>query len=319
MKVRFGYVSTALSLWECSPSKTLTFTRWKAMGKEDRMAKLTDVTRQNLNNTLRMLHYNVAHEIELYRMSSSIVPLATHPEAKWDYRTIFKKELYEIGKFVKKHKLRVSLHPNQYTLFTSDKKQITMNAVSDMQYHYDLFEGMDLIKDDIVNINIHVGGAYGDKSKALERFHKNIKFLPKEVKQKTTLENDDKTYTAEETLVVCKKENISMVFDYHHHMANLSGDNLMQILADTFATWSHRRLPPKVHISSPKSEKVFRSHADYVSLDFIMPFLKATKELDIDYDIMIEAKQKDKALLRLVDEVSKVRGIKRKSGASIEW
>lgn len=321
MRVRFGYVSTALSLWECSPSKTLTFTRWKALPKDERMEKLIDVTRQNLKNTLRMLHYNVAHEIELYRMSSSIVPLATHPEATWDYRTIFKNELLEIGEFIKKQKLRVSLHPNQYTLFTSEKKQITKNAVLDMQYHYDLFEGMNIVNEDRVNINIHVGGAYGDKTKALERFHRNIKQLPEAVKRKMTLENDDKTYTSLETLSVCRKEKVPMVFDYHHHMANLGEEEpvLKQVISDTFSTWSDWSIPPKVHISSPKSEKEFRSHADYVSLEFIMPFLKATKELETNYDIMIEAKQKDKSLIKLVDEISKIRGIKRKSGASIEW
>ncbi|MFC4321863.1 UV DNA damage repair endonuclease UvsE [Litchfieldia salsa] len=317
MKIRFGYVSHALSLWECSPAKTLTFTRWKSLDQDERKRKLLEVTGTNLRNTLRMLYYNIAHEIELYRMSSSIVPLATHPEILWDFRSPFKKELNEIGELVKKHNLRVSLHPNQFTLFTSDKEHITANAVLDMQYHYDLFEGMGIA--DRTVINIHVGGAYGDKGLAVSRFYENIKRLPSHVKERMTLENDDKTYTAEETLEVCQNERIPMVFDYHHHVANLSERNLSELLVDIHHTWDHLEILPKVHLSSPKTEKEFRSHADFVDPDFIRPFLDVSREIGQDFDVMIEAKQKDKALHQLVADLSKIRGVKRTGGATIEW
>ncbi|MCA1032140.1 UV DNA damage repair endonuclease UvsE [Bacillus timonensis] len=317
MKIRFGYVSHALSLWDCSPAKTLTFTRWKTLSEIERKEKLLEVTSLNLRNTLRMLHYNIAHDIVLYRLSSSIVPLATHPEVKWDFRSYFKKELKEIGDLVKKHQLRVSLHPNQFTLFTSDKEHITTNAVADMVYHYDLLEGMGLAN--LANINIHVGGAYGNKKTAIERFHENIKQLPPHIKERMTLENDDKTYTTDETLAVCKKENIPLVFDYHHHMANNSGSELILLLEEVFSTWSHFNFIPKVHLSSPKNEKEYRSHSDFVDLEFIKPFLDATKEIGMDYDIMIEAKKKDQALLKLVEDISKIRGVKRLSGATIEY
>lgn len=310
-------MSHALSLWECSPARALTFTRWKALKKEERDLKLKEVTKQNLTSTLRMLHYNIAHEIEVYRMSSSIIPLATHPEVRWDFRTAFAKELLEIGDLVKKYQLRVSLHPNQFTLFTSEKSQITTNAVSDMQYHYDLFEGMGI--EDRTVINIHVGGAYGDKKKAVERFHKNIKQLPMKVKERMTLENDDKTYTAEETLVICQKEKIPLVFDYHHHQANLSERSMVDLLPDIYKTWDHLELIPKVHLSSPKSEKEFRSHADFVDPTFIRPFLDVVRELGQDLDVMIEAKRKDQALHQLVADISKIRGVKRVGGATIEW
>lgn len=76
---------------------------------------------------------------------------------------------------------------------------------------------------------------------------------------------------------------------------------------------------PKVHISSPKSEKAFRSHADFVDLQFILPFLKMAKELNQDFDIMVEAKMKDLAMRRLVEEIAAIRGVKRISSSTIEW
>lgn len=317
MKIRFGYVSHALSLWECSPAKTLTYTRWKAMGEDERTDKLVDITKQNLINTLRAVHYNIAQQIPLYRLSSSIVPLATHPEAKWDFVSFFQEELRQIGDLVKQSGMRVSFHPNQFTLFTSDKDHITKNAVTDMKYHYRVLEAMGIADSSL--INIHVGGAYGNKEKAVERFHHNLLSLPPSIKQRMTLENDDKTYTAEETLAICKKESIPLVFDYHHHEANLSDTPLEELLPQIFHTWDSIQLKPKVHLSSPKSEKEFRSHADYVNLDFILPFLKMARELNEDFDVMIEAKQKDKAALQLVEDISKIREVKRTGGTTIIW
>lgn len=316
MKIRFGYVSTAITLWDASPAKSLTYTRYQQLSPEERMEKLLEVTKQNIHHTLRMLYFNLAHEFELYRLSSSIVPLATHPEVMWDFTTPFQAEWQELGDLIKKNQLRVSFHPNQFTLFTSPKKTITENAVKDMTYHYQMFEAMGVADRGLMNI--HIGGAYGDKAAALKRFHQNLKTLPVHIKKVMTLENDDKTYTAEETLAVCEKETIPLVFDYHHHMANLSEAPLEELLPRIFGTWSHLAYVPKIHISSPKNEKEFRSHADYVDPEFIMPFLNLLRELGQDVDFMIEAKAKDQAALKLVEDLTKLRGYKRISGAAIE-
>ncbi|CEG29226.1 UV DNA damage repair endonuclease UvsE [Bacillus sp. B-jedd] len=317
MKIRFGYVSTALSLWEASPSRTMTFARYKLLGEEERRGKLLALTAENLTNTLRMLYYNIAHGIEVYRMSSSIVPLATHPEAGWDFASPLREQWHEIGSLVKKYRLRVSFHPNQFTLFTSPKEEITVNAVRDMEYHYNMLECMGL--EDWGTLNIHVGGAYGDKESALVRFHENIKQLPLAVKARMTLENDDKTYTTEETLAVCLRQGIPLAFDYHHHMANPSERPLEELLPEVFSTWSEIGHVPKIHVSSPKSEKAYRSHADYLDLDFLMPLLQVLREIGQDVDFMIEAKAKDLALLKLVPEVAAIRGVKRIGGAAVEW
>lgn len=317
MKIRFGYVANALGLWDASPSKTLTFARYSALPKEERLEKLHDVTAQNLHHTKRILHYNIAHEIELYRFSSSLVPLATHPEVMWDFITPFKKEWEELGQLIKQFNLRPSFHPNQFTLFTSPKKEVTENAVKDMTYHYKMLEAMDALKRGI--INIHIGGAYGDKQTSLERFHENLKALPNNIKKHMTLENDDKTYNVEETLITCENECVPMILDYHHHMANKGEIDLALYLERIFNTWSKTDSIPKVHLSSPKSEKEYRSHADFVSLEFVLPFLKMAKELNQDFDIMIEAKQKNIAMQKLVEEVASIRGVKRISSSTVEW
>lgn len=317
MYIRFGYVANALGLWNASPSKALTFTRYTTLPKSERLDKLKFVTAQNLQHTKRILYYNIAHEINLYRFSSSLVPLATHPEVMWDFITPFKTEWEELGQLIQQFGLRPSFHPNQFTLFTSPREDVTTNAIVDMEYHYKMLEAMNALEKGI--INIHIGGAYGDKESSLERFHQNVKKLPAHIKKQMTLENDDKTYNVVETLVTCEKEKIPMILDYHHYMANRGEVELSQYLVRIFDTWRSNSLVPKVHISSPKSMDAYRSHADFVSLEFILPFLKIAKEHDQDFDVMIEAKQKDLAMLKLVEEIAAIRGIKRISSSTVKW
>jgi UV DNA damage endonuclease len=186
-----------------------------------------------------------------------------------------------------------------------------------MTYHYNVLNAMGIA--DSSYINIHVGGAYGNKETAIERFHENIQKLPYHIKRQMTLENDDKTYTTSETLAICQKEKIPFVFDYHHHIANLCNEPLEELLPMIFKTWSHTNVLPKVHISSPRSEKEFRAHSDYIDLEFIKPFLHIAKKVDHNFDIMIESKQKNLALLQLIEELSSIRGVKRIKGATLQW
>ncbi len=316
MIIRFGYVSTAVSLWDASPAKTLTFKRYSQLTETERKEKLLQVTAANLRNTMRMLYFNAAHDIECYRLSSSIVPLATHPEVLWDFTTPFRKEWQDIGQFIKANRMRVSFHPNQFTLFTSPRDDITENAVKDMAFHYSMLEAMGV--EDMSYMNIHVGGAYGNKEESLERFHSNIKKLPAVIKEKMTLENDDKTYTAGETLTVCIKERIPFVFDYHHHLANPGEDSPFAVMEAMFGTWEHTGIPPKIHVSSPRSMEAYRAHGDFVDAAFIQPLILDLKKIGKNVDFMIEAKSKEQAMFQLIEDLTAVRGIKRISGAAIE-
>ncbi|WP_053361099.1 UV DNA damage repair endonuclease UvsE [Bacillus sp. FJAT-27251] len=317
MIIRFGYVSTAISLWEASPSRTMTFARYGQMPKEERLDKLHRITRSNLESTKRMIYYNLAYGLPLYRFSSSIAPLATHPEVQWDFVSPFLDQWREIGALVRENGLRTSFHPNQYTLFTSPRPEVTDNAVIDMEYHYSMLQAMGLENDGV--LNIHIGGAYGNKEETILRFHENLKKLPLNIKERMTLENDDKTYHGDETLAACQKENVPLMFDYHHHMANPGTMDLEDLLTAGFATWERIGLRPKIHISSPKTEKAYRSHADYVDPEFLQPLLEVLRRIGADVDFMIEAKRKDQACLQLVEDLAKIRGVKRIGGGVLEW
>ena len=96
----------------------------------------------------------------------------------------------ECGKFVKKHKLRTCFHPDQFVVLNSPRPDVVEKSVQELEYQAEVAEwiGADVI-------NIHGGGAYGDKQKALADFARNLDRLSSRVRSRLTVENDDKTYT----------------------------------------------------------------------------------------------------------------------------
>lgn len=316
MQVRFGYVAIALNIPEGSPNKTVTVKNLeKIVDTVAQTNRLRRLLKENLTNTLRILRYNVAHNIRIYRLTSKIVPLATHPiAANWDYIDEFRKEWRQIGDYIKAHNLRISAHPDHYTLLNSPHAEVTTAALRDLEYHTLVFEALGL--DLGPQLVIHIGGVYNNKAAALERFMQECHSLPERIKMRLMLENDDKNYDAADVLKVCQTLKRPMVLDIHHHACLKSGCELTDLWSQIVAGWHH--LCPKIHLSSPKDAKNFRSHADYINpMDFI-PFIKMAKEFDRDFDVMIEAKQKDKALFKLLDDLESIKGIRRIDDATIE-
>ena len=317
MIVRFGYVAMSATLKDCSPSKTITAANLiKIDSERRRLARLSSLARENLNNTQRLFYHNKGHDIQVFRLTSKLIPLATHPLTKnWDWFADVNEQLEALGDFAREHNLRLSAHPDHFTLLNSPKEEVTEAAIRDLHYHLRIFEGMGL--DASAKLVLHVGGSYGNKKESIQRFKNTYQCLAPELKSRIILENDDKIYTAREVLELCQQLAIPMALDIHHHWCNHQGENLIEYLPDIFATWEKEPFAPKVHVSSPKTEKDFRSHADYVDVNFFLEFLKAAGTVGQDFDVMIEAKQKDEALFRLIRELKKVPFIKLINEASL--
>lgn len=307
MRIRLGYVAMALRLQDCSPSKTVTLKNLnKIPDYQDQVGRLARIARENLANTLRILKANYYDGIMFYRFTSRLIPLCTHPQfLEWNYRAELAEEFKAIGDFVKEHGMRVGLHPDHFTLLNSPKPEVQEASVRDLDYHLNLLEGMGLER--TAKLVIHVGGKYQDRSLALERFKEQFKALPEKVRERLILENDDRCFTAAEVLKLAKEIGVPMVVDIHHHQILNNGEEIRAMLPEIFAAWGGET--PKVHLSSPRSEKDQRSHADYIETGSAVTFINLARELDRDFDIMLEAKQKDLALLKLAEELKK-RGFK---------
>ncbi len=301
MRIRLGYVAMALRLKDCSPSKTVTLKNLnKIPDYQDQIGRLARISRENLANTLRILKANYFDGIMFYRFTSRLVPLCTHPQfLTWNYREELAEDFKAIGDFVKEHQIRVGLHPDHFTLLNSPNPEVQESSRRDLDYHLNILEAMGL--EATSKLVIHVGGKYQDRGLALERFKEQFKALPEKVQERLILENDDRCFTAAEVLRLSKEIGVPMVLDIHHHQILNNGEAITALLPEIFTTWGNET--PKVHLSSPRSEKDIRSHADYLEIDPAVDFLNLARYLDCDFDIMLEAKQKDLALIKLAGDL----------------
>ncbi|KZS46935.1 UV damage endonuclease UvdE [Paenibacillus glucanolyticus] len=330
MIVRFGYVAMSTVVQNASPSKTMTMKSFtKLDDREAGIHKLERIANENLHNTLRLLRHNLAHDIKVYRFSSKLIPLATHNDMHdWNPFPALKEGFQAIGEFVKKHEMRVSFHPDHFTVLSTPRPEVLINSIRDLESHVHMLKAMGLPAS--MKNNIHIGGAYGDKPSASVRFVEHFHALDQSIKERLTLENDDKTFTAQETLAVCQQTGLPMVLDIHHQWVNNDGEAPWELWPSILRTWetplaqegseSIQPLPPKIHVSSPKSPTDIRSHADGVDVVPLLAFLRKIAGATPKVDVMIEAKMKDGALFGLMKDLGDYagEGVTILDGASIE-
>lgn len=336
MIVRFGFVAMSLLVQNASPSRTQTYANFSKLDdREAAIRRLERLAEENLTNTLRILKHCSAHDIRMYRFSSKLIPLATHEAlADWDPFDALQDAFREVGDYAKKHDMRVSFHPDHFCVFSTPRPEVLGNSIKDLEYHVRMLEAMGL--DERSKNNIHMGGAYGDKTTSAERFARQFGELEDRLRRRITLENDDKTFNVKETLETAESVQVPMVLDIHHHAVN-PGDTEEDELADGLwpriaETWRKERdrlgliseadLPPKIHASSPKSLTDPRGHADFVSAEPIVAFLRRAARTTDALDCMLEAKHKDAALFQLMEDMkeleSRGEGVRVLDGGRVE-
>ncbi|WP_413304500.1 UV DNA damage repair endonuclease UvsE [Bacillus sp. 1P10SD] len=308
--VRLGYVAMSVEVANASPSQTMTFAQFSRIkDREAAIRKLERIAISNIENCLRLLKHNAANDIHFFRLSSRLIPLANHEELlDWDYLEPLSEPLQELGSYSKEKSIRIDFHPDHFVVLNTPDKEILKNSLKTLMMHQAMLKGMTI--DTEHRCVLHVGGGYDDKEKALEQFIHNWGYIKPSIQKMIMLENDDTTFTTKETLYLCEKLGIPMVFDYHHHLANYDDLDWVSDWERIISTWSHSPLPVKMHISSPRSEKDFRAHADHVNPEMFMEFLKEIKGTVPEIHCMIEAKQKDAALFQLVKDLKGYEGLK---------
>lgn len=294
MKVRLGYVALSKALDDVTTSSTITYTNY--INKNYNTSKLLEITKNNLDSLYEIIKYNVKNNFHFYRLTSKLVPLATHDKIDFDYITPLLDEYKKIGKLINDNNIRVDTHPDQYAVLNSMDSKIVKNTVEILEYHYKIMDAIG-IKDKI--IILHVGSSACGKKASITRFINNFNKLSDHIKKCIAVENDDKVYNMKDVLELCHKINVPMVLDYHHFICNNEKEDINDYLKEIIDTWDGKL--PKMHFSSPKSKlkKEFRSHSDYINKECFIKFINILKKQDKDIDIMLEAKAKDDAVSRL--------------------
>ncbi|GAC1314089.1 MAG: UV DNA damage repair endonuclease UvsE [Chloroflexota bacterium] len=291
---RLGYASQCLSLEDTTPRGARL-----SNATETRLRELIAL---NLNRLERVIHFNAEHGVRLFRISSDVVPFGSHPVNHLVWWDEFGERLAQIGTLARQHAVRLSMHPGQYTLLNSPDTRITRAAVADLVYHTRFLDALGV--DCRNKVIIHVGGGYGDRPAALQRWIAEVIDLPHAIRRRLVVENDERLFGAEDVLAASHATGVPVIFDVLHHRI-YAGEQAEPTLVDTLqraaATWdAERDGVPKIHYSSQAAERRPGAHAEYVAPEEFADFLQRVPKT-LDFDCMLEAKAKDLALFHLRD------------------
>ena len=256
----------------------------------------------NAKDLDKIIDWNILNGFNFFRITSGLAPWKS--EYNWtDLKDLddIKMYLHSAGVKAKTHNLRITSHPGPFNVLTSPHQHVVDNCVNDLTMHGDVFDMMGLTRTHFNKINIHIGGAYGDKPASMERFCKNFNLLPESVKSRLTVENDDKAsmYSVKELYHgVYKVIGVPIVFDYHHHKFCDGGLGEQEALELAISTWPEG-ITPATHYSESRREEQgddtirVQAHSDYI-YDKINTYGN-------DIDIMVEAKRKELAVQKYLE------------------
>ena len=293
-----GYACINMNLSNSKPRVTTNRSMIKRTFTEKGLPYASELTLQNCKDLLTILKWNNDNGFKFFRMSSDLLPWASEYKISDlpDYQDI-KDTLKQCGDFARQHDMRITSHPGPFNVLTSPHPHVVDNCITDLSIHGEVFDMMGLSRTPYNKINIHIGGVYGDKVSAMERFCTNFQRLPESVKSRLTVENDDKAsmYSVVDLYEgVYKVIGIPIVFDYHHHRFNTGGLSEEDALEVAISTWID--VVPVVHYSESRSieqedDKIRpQAHSDYV-VDYIDTYGNRV-------DIMVEAKAKELAVMK---------------------
>ncbi|WP_254510337.1 UV DNA damage repair endonuclease UvsE [Anatilimnocola floriformis] len=265
------------------------------LARPAQLQKLSELCLHNAGALQQAIEWCAANEVGAYRVMSQFWPLKTHPTCGYQLSDLpaaanITAQLAVCRNMAASSNVRLSFHPDQFVVLNSPRAEVVESSLAELEYQA---EAAELIGADVVNI--HGGGAYGDKVTALARFRENLPRLSPRARKLLTLENDDKVYTPSDLLPICRAEHIPLCYDVHHHRCLADGLTIEEATAAAVQTWQGRE--PLFHISSPLQgwEKPQpQLHHDYIEPGDLPP---GWLQLPITLDI--EAKAKELAVLRL--------------------
>ena len=266
------------------------------------MDYVSEISLKNARDLHYIIAWNIENNYKFFRIGSDLFPWASEykiSELK-DIEQI-KHWLHSAGVMAKTHGIRLTSHPGPFNVLVSPHQHVVEKCVVDLSIHGELFDMIGLSRTPYNKINIHLGGAYGDKESAMDRFCKNFELLPESVSSRLTVENDDKEsmYSVKDLYYgIYNRIGVPIVFDYHHHRFCDGGLSEQDALELAISTWP-KGITPATHYSESRSieqedDKIKpQAHSDYV-YDKIETYGN-------EIDIMVEAKKKELAVAKYLE------------------
>jgi len=300
--MKLGYACINMGFSNVPKSKRITTNR--SMIKRTFQARgipyASELALKNCTDLLKILQWNEDNDIKFFRMSSNIFPWASeyHLEQLPDYEDICY-ALMAAGDFASRVGQRLSFHPGPFNKLCAKDDRIVSNTIKELEHHSEIFDIMGFKPSYYNKINIHIGAAYDNKRETAYRFCKNYDKLSNNLKSRLTVENDDKPslFTTEELYKYMWLDvGCPIVFDFHHHNLHTGGLREDEALDYAMETWTD--VTPVCHLSESRRQEqqidcLPQAHSDYVYTPI--------KTYGHHFDLMIEAKAKELALLKYRD------------------
>jgi UV DNA damage endonuclease len=228
-----------------------------------------------------------------FRITSDLVPFASHPVCTFPWQDEFAAEFKKIGDYIRWYGFRISMHPDQFVLLNAPGKGILQRSIDDLVYQVQVLDLMGL--DNSAKVQVHIGGVYGDKPAGIDRFVKQYDLLDTAIRDRLVIENDERLYTLSDCLAIHERTGIPVIADAFHHSLLNNGEQFTTLLDPVRKTWKIKDGIPMVDYSSQEPGKRVGAHAGHIVAEDFRQFLKETRP--VDFDIMLEIKDKEKSAL----------------------
>ncbi|HYG68889.1 MAG TPA: UV DNA damage repair endonuclease UvsE [Anaeromyxobacteraceae bacterium] len=289
MDVRLGYAANCLTL-----GITASHTCRVANATPRRLAELTAT---NLAELERMLLFNEANGIEVFRIGSSLVPLASHPVNRTRWWSTFARDFARLGAIAARSGQRLSMHPSPAgASLASARPEVREAAVRELRYATRV---LDLLgQGPEARVVVHLGGAAPARTVALDAARRFLDAMPDDARRRIAVENDDRIWSAREVFALARGHGLPMVADQLHDAILPSTPPLgVRALFDLARpTWTSLGLRPKYHVASQRAGARPGAHAELVDPADWRAVLEALRH---PADLMLEAKGKDRAVFAL--------------------
>ncbi|NMB78108.1 MAG: UV DNA damage repair endonuclease UvsE [Methanomicrobiales archaeon] len=283
--MRIGYPCINRSLG-CTPSKTFRLASYTD-------ERLSQTVTENLDCLKKILAYNVDHGLLFLRITSDLVPFASHPVCTFPWQEYFSPVLGELGDICRNNGFRITMHPDQFVLLNSPDEEIVSRSIQELAYQAAILDLMEL--DLTARLQIHVGGVYGDKDAAMDRFVRTWSALPRPIQSRLVIENDERMYSFADCMEINRRTGIPVIADTFHHALLNHDEPVGELLAIQKKTWKKKDGIPLVDYSSQQVGKRPGAHAEHIVPDDFSRFLADSQPHD--FDIMLEIKDKEKSAL----------------------
>jgi UV DNA damage endonuclease len=286
--MRIGYPCINRSIG-CSGSRTFRLASYSD-------ERLLSTVKSNIGCLFKVLAWNRDHDILFFRITSDLVPFASHPVCTFPWQNHVADDLAMIGDFITGSRIRISMHPDQFIILNSPDPKVAERSTAELIYHADLLDMMGLPVS--AKIQLHVGGVYGKPEESIARFVRAYEYLDSRISRRLVVENDDRRFTAADCMNIHDQTGIPVLFDVFHHACINNGEAFGQILSRIRKTWKGPDGTMMVDYSTQNPNKRAGGHAEQIDLNDFRHFLTLTQPVDMD--IMLEIKDKESSALMAV-------------------